>query len=406
MNAGVNEGDESAVIARQQRKNIARIVKAASGKDLQPQVVPLFQGAKQHLYVYRVWNDIRLVCSPHLQTAHFGGDPDNFTYPRFGIDFAFCRAYVDGKPADTSKHYFKWKMGGAKKGEMVIVPGNPGSTGRLLTKAQLEYTRDVRQPIVLDFLDAQVAVRNEIADRDAEYEKKTRPTRFSMQNSQKAYRGYQAGVMEEKLMAAKAQNEKDFRERVETNPELKAKYGDVWERIAAIADEQRQVYPEVWFLNRDTRLNSPELTRALRFVAGQKVDWSKPLPKDPADDGLAALMLASAKRWLGDDHPVIKELLGDLSPTDAVKRLRSSKVGSADMAAELEKNGADDTQDPAIRAAPPDHQAQERGDGEVEPLAEPARRARPAYRQGTLRRLRHHGQPRRDPDAPDSPTAS
>ena len=82
-------------------------------------------------YSYKIFEDIRLVCAPHLQTAHFGGDPDNFTYPRYSIDFSFCRAYEDGAPANTAKHYFKWSKTGPTKGELVFVTGNPGSTDRL-----------------------------------------------------------------------------------------------------------------------------------------------------------------------------------------------------------------------------------------------------------------------------------
>src|SRR5690606_5424685 len=120
------------------RANAERLVAAARGEGLAPQVVTLFQGAKYHLYVYRVWDDIRLVCTPHLQIAHFGGDFDNFTYPRWCLDFAFVRAYVDGKPADTSAHHLRWCTDGVSDGDLVFVTGNPGTTRRLLTLAQME----------------------------------------------------------------------------------------------------------------------------------------------------------------------------------------------------------------------------------------------------------------------------
>ena len=94
--------------------------------------------------------DLRLVVLPHVQTAHFGGDPDNITYPRHSLDFAFLRAYEGGKPADTTKHYFKWKSGGAKKDELVFVSGNPGTTNRLFTKTQLELERDIRIPMEIE----------------------------------------------------------------------------------------------------------------------------------------------------------------------------------------------------------------------------------------------------------------
>ena len=110
--------------------------------DLKHEVVSLYQGGMYQVYSYKIWDDLRLVCAPHGQSAHFGGDPDNFCYPRWGLDFTFVRAYENGKPVDSKEHCFNWRTEGANEGEPVFVTGNPGRTGRLKTLAQYEYIRD------------------------------------------------------------------------------------------------------------------------------------------------------------------------------------------------------------------------------------------------------------------------
>jgi len=112
--------------------------------------VTLYQGAVFQLYSYKVYDDVRLVLAPNLQIAYFGGDPDNFTYPRYDVDFAFVRAYENDQPADTAANYFRFRADGPKDGELVFVPGNPGTTNRLLTTAQLEYQRDVEFPMIIE----------------------------------------------------------------------------------------------------------------------------------------------------------------------------------------------------------------------------------------------------------------
>ena len=146
--------DNENQLKEKREANKKTILDAARKADpeLVPQIVSLYQGAVVQLYQYKVYDDVRLVVLPHVQAAHFGGDPDNFTYPRHSIDFAFLRAYEDGKPANTTKHYFKWKSGGAKKDELVFVSGNPGTTNRLFTQAQLELERDIRIPMEIERL--------------------------------------------------------------------------------------------------------------------------------------------------------------------------------------------------------------------------------------------------------------
>lgn len=205
---------------------------------LDHQLVSLYQGGMYQIYSYRIWDDIRLVCAPHGQSAHFGGDPDNFTYPRWGLDYTFVRAWVDGKPADTSGHYFRWKTAGADEGELVFVTGHPGSTGRLQTVAQCEHLRDAFYPTMLERIDGMLAGARKQAEESPEKEKELRAQILSYENSQKAFRGYLDGLRNERIMGIKRKAESEIRARVEGDAELKEKYADAWTRIEEIAREK------------------------------------------------------------------------------------------------------------------------------------------------------------------------
>ena len=135
---------------------------------IEVEMIQLWNGARTSAYVFRRYENVKLVFSPELQMGFFGGDADNFTYPRYSIDFSFLRAYEDGKPANTTKHYFKWKSGGAKKDELVFVSGNPGTTNRLLTKAQLEFERDIKIPMRIESLTNALRISKDWAGVDPE----------------------------------------------------------------------------------------------------------------------------------------------------------------------------------------------------------------------------------------------
>jgi hypothetical protein len=214
----------------------------AAQPDLTHQWVSLYQGGMYQIYSYRVWDDIRLVCAPHGQSAHFGGDPDNFCYPRWGLDFTFCRAYVDGKPADTSKHCFTWKTAGPSDGELVFVTGNPGRTGRLQTLAQCEYMRDVQYPRQLETIRGRLATMYEKAKESPEEEKKLRTQILGLENSRKAFEGYLDGLKTARILAIKQKAEADLRAKVDADPALKDKYGDAWDKVAAVQARKAELF--------------------------------------------------------------------------------------------------------------------------------------------------------------------
>jgi hypothetical protein len=206
--------------------------------ELTHQFVSLYQGGMSQIYSYRIWDDIRLVCAPHGQSAHFGGDPDNFCYPRWGLDFTFVRAYEDGRPADTVGHHFRWKTEGAEEGELVFVTGNPGNTGRLQTVAQCEYLRDHHYPEQVERVRSTLDRLVEQAAESPAREKELRTRILGMENSRKANQGYLDGLRNERVMAIKRQAEADLRAAVAAVPELQEKYGDAWDILADLQQQK------------------------------------------------------------------------------------------------------------------------------------------------------------------------
>ncbi len=368
MNAGISPTDSVDAIASKRQANEDGILEKAGKEhpDLTARIVKLYQGGKFELYLYKVFTDLRLVCSPHLQTSHFGGDPDNFTYPRFGIDFTFCRAYEDGKPVDSSAFYFKFDPEGAEEGESVFVTGNPGRTERLLTYAQLEYLRDVEHPMILDIIDTRLANMRARAQASEEAEKRLRPAILGLENAQKAYRGYWAGLKDAALMAKKKAAEAEVRRRVMADPKLAKLYGDAWDELAKVAARKRTLTPSLRY---HRTLGIPLVTRAMAVLDAVNANLSEDArsqAKSKAADGSAnldgqaldavAANLDVARRWLGSEDPYIRALFGDAKDSRSALRdleKRSRLVDEAFVKGLIEK-GAEAvaaSDDPALVAA-------------------------------------------------------
>ena len=208
VNAGVKPGMSVADAGQAQRAAMSAIEKDCVGQtNLRCDVVTFYSGAIYNLYKYKKYTDVRLVFAPEFDAAFFGGDPDNFEYPRYDLDICFFRIYENGQPAHLD-NYLHWSLSGVKEGDLIFVSGNPGSTGRLNTMSQLEFLRDVQYPQVLKSLARRDALLKKFSAASPENARIAQEDMFGIENSLKAYRGFQAGLKEPSLMAKKTAEEK------------------------------------------------------------------------------------------------------------------------------------------------------------------------------------------------------
>ena len=297
-------------------------------------VIPLYQGGEYQLYTYKKYTDVRLAFAPEQQAAFFGGDPDNFTFPRHDLDICIMRAYENGKPAKPAA-YLPWTRRGAEDGDLVFVSGNPGSTSRLETYAQLESERDVIQPRILSSLKRRLANLRAYAAKSPENERRAKEYVFSYENSVKAREGMLKAVQDPKAMAAKAAEEKDLRARFAADRELAAG-ADPWDAIAAAQKKYDQRLAEqrlVGFGGSEllhhagnivryvAEKQKPNDVRLEEFresnLASLENDLYSPAPiYDDLEEVMLADRLKEAADVLGPDHPFVKTVLGGRTPEE------------------------------------------------------------------------------------------
>ena len=232
VNGAVKSGTSDAEAFAARRAEISKIeAESTQATGLRSDVVTLYQGAQYNLYRYKKYTDVRLVFVPEFQAAFFGGDPDNFNFPRFNVDMALVRVYENDKPINPPS-YLKWSKTGAKEGELVFVTGHPGSTSRLNTVAHLKQLGETSVPIILRLLERREAMLKKYMTLGEEQTRRAQNELNSIQNSLKVYRGQLAGLKGSTLMARKQADETALRGWVAANPERKKNYGDAWDAIA------------------------------------------------------------------------------------------------------------------------------------------------------------------------------
>jgi hypothetical protein len=344
VNAGVKPGMSASDAAAAQRSATANIEKdCASSTGLRCDVITLYSGEVFDLYKYKKYTDVRLVFAPEFAAAFFGGDPDNFEYPRYDLDITFFRVYENNKPAHIS-NYLHWSPNGIKDGELIFVSGNPGRTDRLKTMSQLDFLRDMDFPQRLEIYQKTLDALRNFAAESQENARIAEEDIFGYANSQKAINGEEQGLKDPQLMQKKAKEEDQLKAAVKGNPKLQAEIGDPWAEIAQAMQVYRDNYLPIAYVER-MRGFSSELAHVARNLVRGAEQRTKPndqrlreyrdsaLPSleqemfspAPIYKSLEVVMLTNSfnmmEQKLGPDNAVVKKVLNGKTPAEAAKQL-------------------------------------------------------------------------------------
>jgi hypothetical protein len=359
-------------------------------------VVTLYQGGAYHLYRYKKYTDVRLVMAPEHGIAFFGGDTDNFEYPRFNLDICFFRAYEDGKPARV-EHYFKWSPDGPKDGDLVFVTGHPGTTNRLETLAKLKHRRDVTLPYTLARLRMLEATLLQFSERGPEQARMAANDLHRVANARKAFSGQYQGLLDPKVLIDKALQEQVL---IRANREKDAKFdSSAWKQIEEAQQVLATIEREHNLLERGDAFAS-ELFGIARHLLRLSLELKKPNEKrlrEYRDSNLESLRfqlfspapihaelerakltasLSFLAEQFGGDHPVVKKLYAGRSPAELADTLiANTKLAEvAERKRWAEKDAIDNgtTLDPMIRFAqiiePEARKLRKRHEDEVEEI--------------------------------------
>lgn len=334
----VSDNQEKIKLVGEKIKEIEDSYSAETG--LVCQVVSLYNGTKYTLHGYKRFNDIRLVMAPEFQIASTGWDWDNFTYPRYELDFMFFRAYENDVPVNI-ENYFSWSENGASADEPVFIIGRPGNTDRQLSVSHLEYLRDTDFKSLLLLFNGNYNANRKLYDKYPERESELLNRVMSMGNARKVYAGRIQGLSDENLIALKKNFETDLQSKIEADPQLKAKYGNLWKSIDDVVNELRTYYPgdwayrlfrflkPVWFdyaeelLAIATQQTLPESERAEGYSDKDIETKKAKLAEYKFDEELNHLLLEGHAEYLyyllGKDDPLYIKMYGGLKGYDAAE---------------------------------------------------------------------------------------
>jgi hypothetical protein len=329
---------------------------------LQSEMVTLYQGAQYHLYLYKKFTDVRLVFAPEFDAAFFGGDPDNFTFPRYALDMTIFRVYDNGKPLAV-KHYLPWSRTGAKDGEAVFTSGHPGATQRLNTVAHLEFLRDQALPANLEIYGRVRDALEAYRQQGPEQERQARDLFFSLENSIKSWRGQLRGLQDPALMQQKRTAEASLRQAVLGNADLKARFGDVWSNVEKARRDllpyniERVMFEGGLALFGDyfgyartlvrwaEESQKPNGERLPEFIDPRKSQIEKQLGSEtPLYPALETVKLTAGLTLLRDrlpNHPLTTQILAGKTPeARAAELVAATRLGDAAYRKELFAGGA------------------------------------------------------------------
>ncbi|MGB9236461.1 MAG: S46 family peptidase [Terriglobales bacterium] len=347
-----------------------------SDKGVRCDVVSLYHGGVYDLYQYKRYNDVRIVFAPEFSVAQFGGDPDNFNFPRFDFDISVLRAYEGDKPAVT-KDYLHWSANGTKDGDLVFVSGNPGGTFRELTESQLAFERDVLYPNRIPEIAERRGELEAFIGRGPQQAREASDDLFFLENGFKVYFGRQQALMDPQFFATKVQEEKNLRAATAADPKL-APYLSAWDEIAKVQQVRSQLFVRNSLLNGRTfragllggaavtlvraaaeraKPNTerlPGYTDQALVNVQQELSAPTPVYKDQEELDLA-LAFTVIRRDLGTDDAFVRKMLGKESPEQLAHRLVSgTHLDDPKVREELYKGGQsaiDASTDPMIRFA-------------------------------------------------------
>lgn len=350
----------------------ARLTEARGGEDagIVVEMVSLYNGGRTSAYVFRRYTNVKLVMAPEVQIGFYGGDPDNFTYPRYNLDFSFFRIYDDAGDPLASDVYFPVDQDGLKEGDAIFIVGNPGSTSRLQTVAELEFRRDVSDRYVIELLRSRMRVLDDFIRSHPEEarERDLQNGYFGLSNSEKAYSGQVRGLEDPVIIARRKDTEWRFQAAIDADPALRERYGDLIERVAAIQDEKRTQAPGfgAFLAMTSEAMESATLYRAL--IAFQVINARMGGAPPEAVDGLMeelkgvpqqhpdlnrGLMEARFQDFVdrfGADSDIVRDVLGGRTPEAAAAAvLAGSALADSARAVEAVEAGEVQMTDPALQ---------------------------------------------------------
>ncbi|MCX6563929.1 MAG: S46 family peptidase, partial [Candidatus Aminicenantes bacterium] len=338
--AAVKKAPDEKKALEVRRAEIAKIEKdSLDATGFRSNVITLYSGGEYWLYRYKKYTDVRLVFAPENQIAFFGGDPDNFTYPRYDIDFTLFRVYENDKPV-TSKHFLKWNSKGAAENDLVFVSGHPGSTDRMQTFAQLEFQRDLMYPWYFKYINRRLDVLRRYSARGAEQARQAMDQIFGLENGLKALTGEYNGLLDKALMEKKRKEENEFRAVIDKNAEWRKAYGKAWDETARAQRDLAGFFKPYMYQALRNSL-SGFANQIVKYVAEVKKPDGERLPgyHDSELDELKFYLFSPAPIYpeleeaelgdglqasleeLGANDPFIKTALNGKSPADAAKEL-------------------------------------------------------------------------------------